>query len=215
MDSVLEFVLSQDPVLVILLLIILSALENVFPPVPADVAAALGAFWAVRAGVSPVLVGFLCFLGNQASAFGVYFWVRARGDAVLRSREFQLLLPQEIQPAVRGYIDRFGAVGIFLSRFLPGLRAGVLPFAAINGLSPLRSLGPAAMASLLWYAALTAGGSALGLAYDQVKASVARVTGALGALGAIIAIAGLFLLFRAGRKARARRLARKAARPSP
>ena len=72
---------------------LLSALENVFPPVPADVAAALGAFWAVRAGVSPVLVGVLCFLGNQASAMGVYFWVRGRGEAVRQSREFHLLLP--------------------------------------------------------------------------------------------------------------------------
>ena len=37
--------------IVILALMLLSALENVFPPVPADVAAALGAFWAVRAGI--------------------------------------------------------------------------------------------------------------------------------------------------------------------
>jgi len=206
-DAFLDFILHQDPAMVILTLMLLSALENVFPPVPADVAAALGAFWAVRAGVSPVLVGALCFLGNQVTATGVYFWARARGAAVLRSREFHLLLPPEVQPAVHRYVNRFGGLGIFVSRFLPGLRAGVLPFAAIHGVSPLRALIPSALASLLWYAGLTAAGSALGLAYDEVKTTVARVTGALGTVGVVIAFALIVLLFRAGRRARARRQA--------
>ena len=211
MDAFLDFVLRQDPATVIVVLMLLSALENVFPPVPADVAAALGAFWAVRAGISPVLVGVLCFLGNQASAIGVYFWVRERGDEVRQSREFHLLLPPEIQPAMRRYFDRFGGLGIFLSRFLPGLRAGVLPFAALNHVSPLRALLPAGIASLLWYVALTAAGSALGLAYDDVKTTVARVTGALGTVGILVAAMGVFLLWRAGRRARAKRLAESAA----
>ncbi|MEO8499936.1 MAG: hypothetical protein ABI565_03410 [Vicinamibacteria bacterium] len=200
MDAFVDFVLHQDPATVIFALMLLSALENVFPPVPADLAAALGAFWAVRAGVSPVLVGILCFLGNQASAVGVYFWVRERGEAVRQSREFHLLLPLEIQPVVRRYFDRFGGLGIFVSRFLPGLRAGVLPFAALNHVSPLRALIPAAIASLLWYAGLTAAGSALGLAYDEVKTTVTRVTGALGIVGMAVVLAAGLLLWRAGRR---------------
>ena len=211
MDAFLDFVLRQDPLIVILVLMLLSALENVFPPVPADVAAALGAFWAVRAGIPPALVGMLCFIANQASAVGVYVWVRQRGDAVRQSREFHLLLPPEIQPAVRRYFDRFGGLGIFLSRFLPGLRAGVLPFAALNHVSPLRALLPAGIASLLWYVALTAAGSALGLAYDDVKTTVARVTGALGTVGLLIAAAGIVLLWRAAARARAKRLAQRGA----
>lgn len=206
MDAFLEFILAQDPLTVILLLMLLSALENVFPPVPADVAAALGTFWSVRSGHStPVMVGLLCFLANQASATAVYFWVRTKGRAVLESPVFRSLLPPEIQPVVRREIERYGALGIFISRFLPGLRAGVLPFAAINGLSPMRSLLPAALASLLWYVALTVAGSALGLAYDDVRATVGRVTGVLGIVGVVIFLAGGVLLFRAGKRARARR----------
>lgn len=205
MDTLLRFVLAQDPVLVILLLMLISALENVFPPVPADVATALGAFWAVRAGISPVVVGLLCFLGNQISAFGVYFWARAKGEAVLRSPAFRSLLPVEMQPVVRGHIERFGSASIFFSRFLPGLRAGVLPFAAINGLSPLKALGPASLATLIWYLALTAVGSALGLAYDEVRDTVARASGMLGLLGIALAVGGAILLWRAGRRARAER----------
>lgn len=208
MDTIVDFILAQDPVLVIVLLMLLSALENVFPPVPADVAAALGAFWAVRTGHSPVWIGFLCFAANQASAIAVYYWVRARGEAVLRSRMFRSLMPEEIQPLIERNIDRYAGLGVFFSRFLPGLRAAVLPFAAIHGLKPARTLFPAAAASFLWYAALTAAGSALGLAYDEVKATVAAVTGTLGAFGLAIAAIGIFLLWRAGKRARARRIAR-------
>jgi membrane protein DedA with SNARE-associated domain len=207
MDAFVDALLRQDPTLVIVVLLVLSALENVFPPVPADVAAALGAFWAVRAGISPVLVGALCFFGNQASAVWIYFFVRRRGDAVRNSRGFRLLLPPEIQPAVRRYFERLGGLGIFVSRFLPGLRAGVLPFAALNHVSPLRALLPAALASLLWYAMLTTVGSALGLAYDDVKSTVTRVTGALGALGVVLLAIAFFFLGRAARRAHARRLA--------
>lgn len=204
MDALLDYVLAQDPLTVILTLMLVSALENVFPPAPADVATALGAFWAVRSDVSPVLVGFACFAGNQVTAVGVYFWARAMGDAVLQTRIFRALLPAEIQPLVRRHIDRFGSLGVFLGRFLPGLRAGVLPFAAINGLSPLRALGPAALASLLWYSGLTLVGSALGLAYDEVRDTVARTTGILGALGLAVVVVGGLLLLRAGRRARTR-----------
>ena len=205
MDAFFNFVLGQDPLTVILMLMVLSALENIFPPAPADVATALGAFWAVRAGHSPVLVGLACFLANQITAFSMYFWARFKGEAVLSSPSFRSLLPPEMQTVVRRYIERFGSLGVFISRFLPGLRAAVLPFAAINGLSPWRALGPAALASAIWYAGLIAAGSALGLAYDDVKTTVGRTTGALGVLGLTVAVVGVTLLWRAGRKARARR----------
>ena len=50
----------------------LSALENVFPPVPADVAVALGAFLARRGELSAVPLGVLCWLANTASSAAMY-----------------------------------------------------------------------------------------------------------------------------------------------
>jgi membrane protein DedA with SNARE-associated domain len=201
MDAFVDFILAQDPTLVIVLLMAVSALENVFPPVPADVAAALGTFWAVRTGHSPLWVGFLCFAANQASAVAVYAFARSRGEAVLKSPLFRSIMPENIQAIVGHNIDRFGGLGVFVSRFLPGLRATVLPFAAIHGLSPARTLFPAAAASFLWYAALTVAGSALGLAYEEVKATVARVTGALGFAGLSLLLVAALLLWRARRQA--------------
>ena len=63
-------------------LVLLSALENVFPPVPADVAVVLGAFLAREGVMSAPLLGFICWLANTASAAGMYFFARAHAERV-------------------------------------------------------------------------------------------------------------------------------------
>lgn len=203
LNAAIDWLLAQPAAIVIPTLLILAALENVFPPVPADVATALGAFWAERTGRSPWLIGLACFLSNQISATLVYFWARRHGEAVLRHPWFAALMPDDLQPKIRESIERHGAWGVFLSRFFPGVRAAVLPFAAIHGLAPTRALIPAALASFAWYAFLTAAGASLGLAYDQVKDVVNRATTTLGIIGAL-AVAVVFALF--WRRSHARRV---------
>jgi hypothetical protein len=63
-------------------LMALSALENIFPPVPADIAVVLGASWP-QGIVSAPLLGFLCWLGNTASA-AACISTRAHGRASSR-----------------------------------------------------------------------------------------------------------------------------------
>ena len=196
LNAFVDWLLGQPPEIVIPTLLILAALENVFPPVPADVATALGAFWAERTGRSPWLIGLACFLSNQLSATWVYLWARRNGEAVLSHPWFAALMPDDLQPKIRASVEKNGAWGIFVSRFFPGVRAAVLPFAAIHGLSPMRALVPAALASLAWYAFLTAAGASLGLAYDQVRDVVTRATTTLGVIGAVVVAVAFFLLWR-------------------
>ena len=59
----------------------LSALENVFPPVPADVAVALGAFLARRGELSVVLLGSCAGSPTPPRRRRIYFFARAHGRA--------------------------------------------------------------------------------------------------------------------------------------
>ena len=81
LDRFLDWLAALPIVPAVLVLMALSSLENVFPPVPADVAVVLGAFLARRAGHSPVLIGALCWAANTASSAGLYFYARSRGRA--------------------------------------------------------------------------------------------------------------------------------------
>ena len=59
-----------------------------------------------------------------------------------------------------------------MSRFLPGLRAAVPPFAGVAGFPAMKSLVPAALASAIWYAFLATAGYQLAANWEAVKALV-------------------------------------------
>lgn len=177
-------------------LMLLSGLENVFPPVPADVAVALGAFLARRGEVDAPLLGLLCWLANTATSAAMYFVGRAYGPRFFASGWPRALLPPEAMSALHDAYARHGVFGIFVSRFLPGIRAAVTPFAGVAGMPPLRALVPAALASAIWYAALTAAGVALGLQWQAIRALVERVTQALGVVGLLAGVVAVAWLWR-------------------
>jgi membrane protein DedA with SNARE-associated domain len=195
-DAILEWLAALPPVPTYAVLVALSALENVFPPVPADVAVALGAFLAQRGEVSVPLLGLLCWLGNTASAAGMYFVGRIWGESFFSSGWPRRLLPPAAMAALHDAYQRHGVAGIFVSRFLPGIRAAVTPFAGVAGLSPLRALVPAALASAIWYAFLVAIGSAVGLSWPVVRATLERLNAALTLVGLLAAAAFGVWLFR-------------------
>lgn len=176
-------------------LMALSALENVFPPVPADVAVALGAFLAQRGEISAAPLGVLCWLANTVSAAAMYFLARRHAELFQTRWGRRVLSPRALARIRRAY-ERHGVMGIFLSRFLPGFRAAVMPFAGLVGMAPFRALLPAAAASAIWYAFLIAVGSALGLSWEEVKAFLADANRLLALASAAAAILLGFWLWR-------------------
>lgn len=184
-DAILDSLAGLPTVPTYLVLMFLSALENVFPPVPADVAVALGAFLAHRGEVSAPLLGLLCWGANTASSAGVYFLARAYGAAFFATGWRRSLLPPEAMDALHEAYARHGVAGIFFTRFLPGLRAAVTPFAGIAGVSPLRALVPAASASAIWYAFLTAAGATFGRNWEAVKGLLDSANRALAAAAVV------------------------------
>lgn len=172
-------------------LLILAALENVFPPVPADVAVALGAFVARRVGRSPAVLGGLCWIANTVSSAAMYFLGRTKGPAFFESSLGRRLVPPSVLGALRNAYERHGVFGIFVSRFLPGVRSAVTPFAGVVGLSPLRALVPATTASGIWYTLIVLAASTLGLNWDGVRRLIERVNSALG----LLAVAATALVF--------------------
>jgi membrane protein DedA with SNARE-associated domain len=188
-DRIVDTLASLPTLPTYLVLMLLSAVENVFPPVPADVAVALGAFLAQRGELSAPLLGVTCWLANMASAAWIYAFARSHGPGFFREGWGRRLMPENDIATMREAVQRHGALGIFLTRFLPGVRAAVLPFAGAFGLSPVRALLPAAAASAIWYAFLVAAGSLLGNKWVAVKALVGDANRVLGACAAAVVVA--------------------------
>jgi alkaline phosphatase len=201
-EAVLDWLAAQPPALAFAALAALSSLENVFPPLPADVAVVFGAFVAQRARVSPYLLGGVCWLANLASSAGMYAYARARGRRFFdRGWPRRLVPPAAVQALEEAYAHH-GVWGIFVSRFFPGVRAAVMPFAGLLGVSPARAVLPAALASAIWYALLVAAGTAVGLNWQAARRLVDGANRLLGASGLLAAALLAYWVWRRSRRPR-------------
>jgi membrane protein DedA with SNARE-associated domain len=179
------------------MIVALAALENIVPPLPADTAVALGAFLAGRGVLDPWIVFGITWGGNVGASGAVYALARRYGRGFFAGRIGRKLLPESVLTHIAEQYHRHGAYGIFLSRLLPVWRAVVPPFAGIAGLSAPRTLIPIALASGLWYGALTFCVVRLGTNLDAALAMLGRVNRGLGAVAlALFIFLGVWIVRR-------------------
>ncbi len=132
----------------------LSAFENFFPPFPSDGVIAFGSFLASRAQGSPFTVFVLGWFGNVAGAMVTYTLARRFGSDMILKRLERYAGPTA-ENRMKDLIARYGFGGLFVSRFLPGVRAVVPPFAGAMRLPPVKVFLAIASASALWFGIIT------------------------------------------------------------
>lgn len=194
MEELVAWLSELSPLTVYLIVGLSTFLENLFPPTPSDVVVAVAGFLSQRTGVSPVLVWLVAAAANLAGTLLVYWAARRFGRRFVASRFGGRLLPAEaILDLEQGYL-RFGVVGIFFSRFLPGFRSVVAPFAGLVNLSPARAFVPIGAATVIWYAVLTWAGGQVGASWEAINGFLAQLNRSL-ALVAVVVIAALGVWF--------------------
>ncbi len=176
------------------------------PPVPADAAVLLGAFLSRRGVTTPAVVFLVVWLCNAAGALGVYFAARRYGRRLfMEGQGRRLFSPEAIGVIEREYL-RFGLVGIFFARFLPGIRAVVPPFAGIINLAPMRAGVPIVLASGIWYGGITIVGALLGIEWDRISALLGRVNSGLAYLTVAVIVLWVAVMYVRARRRRRERI---------
>ncbi len=164
---------------------------------PADTVVALGAFLTGQgAALTMPGVFFATWLPNVASAIGMYWVARTVGRSFAESPAGRRLLPPRALHFLERAYQRHHLWGIFLSRFLPGYRAVVPPFAGIARLDAVRALTPVAVASGLWYGFLVWFAHHLGSNWDGVQHAIGRIGWWLGAVAVAVTALLAFGLWR-------------------
>ncbi len=186
----LAFLEALPPGPVYVIVAAMAALENAIPPVPADTAVALGALLAGRGVLRPWSIFWVVWIANVGGAALVYVAARRYGRAFFAGRLGRRLLSEQTLAHIARQYDRHGEWGIFVSRLLPVWRGVVTPFAGVAGLSAPRALLPIALASALYYGALTALVYTLGANLDDVL----RVVEHMNQVLAVLAVVPLVML---------------------
>lgn len=175
MRELLAWVSALPSAVLYLVLGLVAAIENIFPPFPADTVVAFGSFLAAR-GRAPLLGTFVAtWAGNIAGAMTMY-WAGRRWGAEQLERRLDGGGGSQRLAALYG---RYGMLALFFSRFLPGIRALVPPFAGAARISPLRALAVIGVASGIWYGLVTWLAYRAGADWELLQRSVARWSGRL------------------------------------
>jgi len=200
--SVLQWLSGLPAVVLYLSLVVFAALENVFPPLPTDTVVAFGTWLAAR-GQGSALAAFLCtWLGNVAGAAAMYEVGRRHGSAWMR-RRFPRLADAKGEARLRGLYARYGLAALVVSRFIPGVRALVPPFAGALRVPALPAIAAMALASGVWYGLISYLAWRAGSDWDSVTALLARSGRVVTLVACAIAVVAVLVWYRYQRQARA------------
>ncbi len=184
---------------------IISAIENVFPPFPADIVVAFGSFLAARGKASPYTAFFVAWAGNLVGAGFMYYVGRRYGSGAF-TEKLERWGGRNAEDRLRKLYGRYGMPALFVSRFLPGVRALVPPFAGAMKLPPLAVGLAIALASGVWFAFITWIAFQAGEDWDILYARILHSSKIAGLSGfALVGIIALVLVLRSLARRRRRK----------
>lgn len=167
---------------------LLAAVENIFPPLPTDAVVAFGSFLAARGQGNPWATFLITWLSNVAGAAGMYWAGRRYGRSVL-TRGYARWIGPEAEIRLERSYRRYGIPSLFVSRFLPAVRAVVPIFAGAARLPFVPVVVIMAMASGIWYAFLTIIAFRAGSDWETLQSTIANYSRAITVLAAVMVLA--------------------------
>jgi len=173
--------------------------ENVFPPLPADTAIALGAFVAARGDASALGAWGATMIGNLGGALLMYVLGQRLGAPWL-ARKLPMLGGPAAAERVRRQYARHGLWALSVSRFIPAVRAVVPPLAGALGVGLARAMLAMSLASALWYGLITWFAFTLGENVEALMAAVSRSQRVLAGVAVVIMVTALLVWWKRRRR---------------
>lgn len=167
----------------------LAAFENIFPPFPSDFVVAFTVFLAARAGGPFWMAAISVWIGSTVGAMIMYYVGLRYGSLVLLEK-LERFAGKHAGERLQAMHARYGVLALFISRFVPGVRAVVPPFAGAMRIPAWQVFISMSVAGGLWYGFVAYLAYEAGENWKQLAASVAGATKVIGLVAAAIALIG-------------------------
>ncbi|MDF2772107.1 MAG: associated protein [Geminicoccaceae bacterium] len=203
MESVLAWLTDLPPAILYIILALVAATENFIPPIPADVIVAFGSFLAARQNQSPIPTIIAVVAGNVGGAIAMFALGRRYGADWIR-RRLRHVMGEGAEQRVQHWYNRFGLPALFLSRFLPAVRAVVPPLAGAIRVPATGAIAAIATASAIWYTVIALVSYRVGNQWEQIVSTVGQFQRVAAIVAGAAIVIGLLVwwIVRARRKAR-------------
>jgi membrane protein DedA with SNARE-associated domain len=191
MQSLLDWLITLPSAALYTILFVTAAIENLIPPFPSDVVVAFGSFVVAQGAKGSMLAVFLAtWAGNVMGAMIVYALGRRYGAERLE-RRLAGKHAESVDAKIRRMFEKYGMPAVFVSRFVPGVRAVVPGFAGALRLSVGWTAVMVASASAIWYGLITVVAFRVGSDWEQLKGTIARYSSTAAILGSVLLVLGI------------------------
>jgi membrane protein DedA with SNARE-associated domain len=193
-QSIIDSLSGMPLPLLYLSIAVISAIENIFPPFPADAVVAFGSFLAARGTGDPYTSFMSAWLGNLAGAALTYYIGRRYGSGPFLIR-LERWVGKNAEARFMALYGRFGLPALFVSRFLPAVRSLVPPLAGAMRLPPIPVAIAVSGASGIWFAFLTWVAFRAGSDWDALYAYIVRSTKMVGGGAGVLLVLLLVVIY--------------------
>lgn len=176
-------------------ILLLIALENVFPPIPSEVILTFGGFMTTKTALTPIGVITIATLGSLIGAIILYYIGRMldveRLEKIIdRWGKFLRVKKEDIRRADT-WFDKHGNWAVFLCRMVPLIRSLISVPAGMSGMKLVPFLLFTTLGTIIWNTILVTLGVMLGDRWEDIVAFMDVYSNIAYAL---IAICGIVLI---------------------
>jgi membrane protein DedA with SNARE-associated domain len=178
-DRIIAALADVSPGTLYWLLALVAFIEGIFPPMPADIMVALGAFLAARADAN-LYVTIAVIVGGMSAGSTLVYWVARRFGTAWMHRQLKRFGVDTAERKLEALYGRYGLGALFLGRFIPGLRMLVPPVAGMLRVPFLPSIVLITLASIIWYGLIGALAFRVGSDWEVFRDAVEKLLARVG-----------------------------------
>lgn len=168
LEALTLFVDNASPLLVFIIILLASYIENIFPPIPGDTILIFGAYMVGRGNLSYSLALVTTLVGSVAGFMTIYYMGHRYGRGFVFERQ-QKWFSDKALVRVDRLFNRWGYGVVLINRFMAGLRSVIALFAGVGHLDWRKVLGLSFLSSLIWNGVLIWLGARLGKNWEVVR----------------------------------------------
>lgn len=188
MESIINTLLSLDPLLILFLVFAIAFIENLFPPAPSDVMIVLGGALVGFGRIGFVETLLLATAGSITGFMVMYKIGEWFGDHILERGKISFIKVSTLHK-VEEWFRKHGYWVIVANRFLAGTRAVVSFFAGMSEMKFPITLALCAVSALAWNAILVGGGYVLGSNWQNIEVYLSTYSQIVTGIVILVALA--------------------------
>ncbi|MFD0961839.1 DedA family protein [Paenibacillus chungangensis] len=185
-------------------ILLMIALENLFPPIPSEVILTFGGFMTINTSLTPFGVIIVATVGSLVGAIILYFigrWLDVeRLERIIDRWGGILRVKKEDIRRADAWFDKYGYWAVFLCRMVPLIRSLISLPAGMSGMRLAPFLFFTTIGTLIWNTILVMLGTMVGDNWNDIVAFMDVYSNIVYGIIALVAIVVIYMYIRRARK---------------